>query len=44
MRDRRGACRSSVWKPAGKKTLARPRLKWNIILKCISKNWKGGMD
>jgi hypothetical protein len=42
MRDRRGACRALVGKPAGKKALGRPRLRWNVILKYIFKNWKGG--
>jgi hypothetical protein len=31
-----------VGKPARKKTLGRPRLRWNVILKWIFKNWKGG--
>jgi hypothetical protein len=33
MRDRRCICRALVGKPARKKTLGRPRLRWNVILK-----------
>ena len=28
--------------PVGNQALGRPRCRWNVVLKCIFKNWKGG--
>jgi hypothetical protein len=35
----RGAYRVLAGKPEGDRQLARPRLNWRIILRCIFKKW-----
>jgi len=39
--DRRDAYRCLVRRPDGKRPLGRPRLRWEIILKFIFKEWNG---
>jgi hypothetical protein len=35
MNDRRGAYRVLVWRHVRKRTLGRPKLRWEIIMKCM---------
>jgi hypothetical protein len=44
MEESRGAYRVWVGNPEGKRPLGRPSRRWGIILRCIFRNWDGGMD
>jgi hypothetical protein len=44
MGDRRGACRVLVGKPEGKRTLGRPRRRWEDNIKVDLQERGGGMD
>ena len=43
MGEERGACWFLVGKPEGKRPLGRPRRRWWIILRWISRRWDVGM-
>jgi hypothetical protein len=43
MDDARGVYRVLVGKPEGKRPLGRPRRRWGIILRCISRRWDVGI-
>jgi len=42
MYDRRGAYRILVWRPVIKRSLGRPKRRWEIIIRWIYREWDGG--